>query len=105
MAKLHWGEHLKRLAMQFTDRLVELPIKLLSIKGIIWMVATYLFYIDKLGVYWWMFITAAFMGLRYLEKFLGARSEEPEPEHRVGFDAEPDKPKSPPNNTTAAKDY
>jgi len=58
------------------NRTYDLIIKMISVKGFIFLTATWLMLLDKMTPYIWGFFAAAFVGIRTLEKFLLTKKDE-----------------------------
>lgn len=58
---------------QLFKRILELVKKLLSVKGVIFMMATYLFAIGRLTPEYWFIIALLFVSSRELYKYLGMK--------------------------------
>jgi hypothetical protein len=54
-------------------RVYELFLKLISVKGLIFMTATSLLFLGKIDAFIWGFFAAGFVGIRTLEKFLNLK--------------------------------
>ena len=61
----------KQLALGVVKRILELLIKFIGVKGIVFGLTTYLYLTtDKINLYVWLAVTLVFIGGRYLDKFM-----------------------------------
>ncbi len=54
--------------MNLKERWLQFVAKLMSVKVIVFGVATWLAYVDKIPAWYWLLCAFALMGIRYLEK-------------------------------------